>query len=265
MAAALKHAASRRPDGRRPAGQPGTRPARASTARDLLPAAILPRHMGASSKRAMSETEETAGTATDALASDRDEAGVPVHRGWAPLGGRHRWMEPFVLVVLATTGAHGYAITGRARGDGDHRRRGRRRPGLPDAPRPRGIRPRDVDVVDGGGRPAAARVRADRRRLRGPRRVGGRHEGAGPPHRRSSTAATSTRSPGTRSPRLSRPSRERSRRSARSLAGRAAGGCGGAIRIPGGDSYSGSAMAWSMPRASSSFSASERLRSRTRR
>jgi PadR family transcriptional regulator PadR len=47
----------------------------------------------------------------DALASDRDAAGVPVHRGWAPLGGRHRWMEPFVLVLLAGGGAHGYAIT----------------------------------------------------------------------------------------------------------------------------------------------------------
>ncbi len=68
--------------------------------------------MSASSKRATPETEETAEAATNALASDRDEAGVPVHRGWAPLGGRHRWMEPFVLVVLATTGAHGYAITG---------------------------------------------------------------------------------------------------------------------------------------------------------
>jgi len=45
------------------------------------------------------------------LASDRDDAGVPVHRGWAPLGGRHRWMEPFVLVLLAGGGAHGYAIT----------------------------------------------------------------------------------------------------------------------------------------------------------
>ena len=62
--------------------------------------------------RVTTETEETAGAATDALASDHDAAGVPVHRGWAPLGGRHRWMEPFVLVVLATTGAHGYAITG---------------------------------------------------------------------------------------------------------------------------------------------------------
>jgi DNA-binding PadR family transcriptional regulator len=68
--------------------------------------------MTTSSRRTTNDTEETAGAATDALASDRDDAGTPVHRGWAPLGGRHRWMEPFVLVVLATTGAHGYAITG---------------------------------------------------------------------------------------------------------------------------------------------------------
>lgn len=68
--------------------------------------------MSASSKRLTPDTEETAGAPTDTLASDLDESGVPVHRGWAPLGGRHRWMEPFVLVVLATTGAHGYAITG---------------------------------------------------------------------------------------------------------------------------------------------------------
>ena len=47
----------------------------------------------------------------DALASDRDAQGVPVHRGWAPLGGRRRWMEPFVLVLLAGGPAHGYAIT----------------------------------------------------------------------------------------------------------------------------------------------------------
>jgi len=47
-----------------------------------------------------------------ALASDRDAAGVPVHRGWAPMGGRRRWMEPFVIVLLAGGGAHGYAITG---------------------------------------------------------------------------------------------------------------------------------------------------------
>lgn len=47
----------------------------------------------------------------EVLASDHDEAGVPVHRGWAPVSGRHRWMEPFVLVLLAGGGAHGYAIT----------------------------------------------------------------------------------------------------------------------------------------------------------
>ena len=46
-----------------------------------------------------------------ALASDRDTTGRPVHRGWAPLGGRRRWMEPFVLVLLAGGGAHGYSIT----------------------------------------------------------------------------------------------------------------------------------------------------------
>jgi hypothetical protein len=43
-------------------------------------------------------------------ASDHDQAGVPVHRGWAPLGGRHRWMEPFALVLLAEGRAHGYAV-----------------------------------------------------------------------------------------------------------------------------------------------------------
>jgi DNA-binding PadR family transcriptional regulator len=61
---------------------------------------------------ASSEGPTTAGAADqDAVASDRDDAGVPVHRGWAPLGGRHRWMEPFVLVLLAGGGAHGYAVT----------------------------------------------------------------------------------------------------------------------------------------------------------
>lgn len=47
-----------------------------------------------------------------AIASDRDAAGVPIHRGWAPLGGHHRWMEPFVVVLLAGGAAHGYAIVG---------------------------------------------------------------------------------------------------------------------------------------------------------
>jgi len=45
------------------------------------------------------------------VASDRDHAGAPVHRGWAPIGGRYRWMEPFVLVLLAGGPAHGYSIT----------------------------------------------------------------------------------------------------------------------------------------------------------
>jgi DNA-binding PadR family transcriptional regulator len=45
------------------------------------------------------------------LASARDPQGVPVHRGWAPAGAGHRWMEPFVLMLLAGGSAHGYAIT----------------------------------------------------------------------------------------------------------------------------------------------------------
>jgi PadR family transcriptional regulator, regulatory protein PadR len=54
----------------------------------------------------------TTGSPAGVLASDRDAAGVPVHRGWAPLGGRRRWMEPFLLVILAGGPTHGYAIIG---------------------------------------------------------------------------------------------------------------------------------------------------------
>ncbi len=48
-----------------------------------------------------------------ALASDRDDSGAPTHRGWAPLGGRRRWIEPFVLALLARGDTHGYAVLGR--------------------------------------------------------------------------------------------------------------------------------------------------------
>jgi DNA-binding PadR family transcriptional regulator len=44
------------------------------------------------------------------IASGRDEAGQPVHRGWAPMGGHRRWMEPFVLAMVGATGGHGYAL-----------------------------------------------------------------------------------------------------------------------------------------------------------
>ncbi|MGZ8436927.1 MAG: PadR family transcriptional regulator [Candidatus Limnocylindrales bacterium] len=47
-----------------------------------------------------------------AIASDHDAAGIPVHRGWAPIGSHHRWMEPFVMVLLSVGPAHGYAIVG---------------------------------------------------------------------------------------------------------------------------------------------------------
>jgi PadR family transcriptional regulator PadR len=46
----------------------------------------------------------------DPIASGRDENGQPVHRGWAPMGGHRRWMEPFVLAMVGVTGGHGYAL-----------------------------------------------------------------------------------------------------------------------------------------------------------
>jgi DNA-binding PadR family transcriptional regulator len=68
--------------------------------------------MAASGKPAVDPWDEArAGSDASApVASNRDQKGTPVHRGWAPLGARRRWMEPFVLVLLAGGGAHGYAI-----------------------------------------------------------------------------------------------------------------------------------------------------------
>jgi DNA-binding PadR family transcriptional regulator len=43
----------------------------------------------------------------------RDDDGAVTHRGWMPLAGRRRWIEPFVLAMLARGGTHGYAILGR--------------------------------------------------------------------------------------------------------------------------------------------------------
>ncbi len=54
-------------------------------------------------------TPEAAGTFV--IASDHDSAGIPIHRGWSPIGA-HRWMEPFVLAFLASGAGHGYAIVG---------------------------------------------------------------------------------------------------------------------------------------------------------
>ncbi len=36
-----------------------------------------------------------------------------IHRGWMPLAGRRRWIEPFVLAMLARGDTYGYAILGR--------------------------------------------------------------------------------------------------------------------------------------------------------
>jgi poly-beta-hydroxybutyrate-responsive repressor len=52
------------------------------------------------------------------IASGRDAHGAPLHRGWAQVGSHHRWMEPFVLALLANGSAHGYAIVGELAGLG---------------------------------------------------------------------------------------------------------------------------------------------------
>lgn len=46
------------------------------------------------------------------IASTKDAAGIPVHRGWSPTASHHRWLEPFVLMALAGGSSHGYAMVG---------------------------------------------------------------------------------------------------------------------------------------------------------
>jgi len=85
---------------------------------------MLTRHMDARSATPGDDGADGAETRLDgpaaavhpdpamAIASYHDAAGVPIHRGWAPVGTHHRWMEPFVMVLLAGGAAHGYAIVG---------------------------------------------------------------------------------------------------------------------------------------------------------
>lgn len=42
-----------------------------------------------------------------------DESGAPLHHGWMPFTGRRRWIEPFVLAMLAQGSSYGYAILSR--------------------------------------------------------------------------------------------------------------------------------------------------------
>lgn len=95
-------------------------PAAASTAAARTPSLIPMRDDHGNGqqrpKPVADEADETSDGAVTApaepIASDRDRTGLPIHRGWAPLGGRRRWMEPFVLVLLAEGPAHGYALVG---------------------------------------------------------------------------------------------------------------------------------------------------------
>ena len=41
----------------------------------------------------------------------RHEPGMHHGHGWPPGGPRHRWLEPFVLVLIAQGCGHGYALS----------------------------------------------------------------------------------------------------------------------------------------------------------
>jgi len=43
----------------------------------------------------------------------RGHRGPRGHRGWLPGGPRRRWLEPFLLLLLASGPAHGYSLLGR--------------------------------------------------------------------------------------------------------------------------------------------------------
>jgi DNA-binding PadR family transcriptional regulator len=65
----------------------------------------------ATQARAVASASRT-GQPLHAIATSRDAAGAPTHRGWSPIAAHHRWLEPFVLMALASGCSHGYAIVG---------------------------------------------------------------------------------------------------------------------------------------------------------
>ncbi len=47
--------------------------------------------------------------------NEHDHHGPGMHHGhgWRPMGPRHRWLEPFLLVLIAGGTNHGYGLVGR--------------------------------------------------------------------------------------------------------------------------------------------------------
>ena len=102
-----------------------------------------------------SDDRGTQGVATEPIASGRDSQGQPVHRGWGPMRGHRRWMEPFVLAMVGATGRPRLRAAGPARRARHLQRSGRRRPGLPNPARPRGAGPGRLHLVVRPGGAAA--------------------------------------------------------------------------------------------------------------
>jgi DNA-binding PadR family transcriptional regulator len=57
-------------------------------------------------------SRQLSGDGALAIATAHDAHGAPVHRGWSPVANHHRWLEPFVLMALASGAHHGYGIVG---------------------------------------------------------------------------------------------------------------------------------------------------------
>lgn len=104
----------RKPASRRPTTDGGTSVG-AAAAEDAIDGANLGQGPAAAGARddptAADGPASSESAASFVIASDHDAAGIPIHRGWSPIGA-HRWMEPFVLAYLASGSSHGYAIVG---------------------------------------------------------------------------------------------------------------------------------------------------------
>jgi PadR family transcriptional regulator len=105
------HAASRAPAGVADVDDASARPDEAGEDAAPIDGASAGDDAAADDATAADGPASTETAASFVIASDHDDSGIPIHRGWSPVGA-HRWMEPFVLAFLASGASHGYAIVG---------------------------------------------------------------------------------------------------------------------------------------------------------